>query len=605
MKLRRHYMALRRTFPGAKEQEPLEVTTQQLAEALDCTPRNMVNLLKRMCEEGWIGWTPKRGRGNRSQLVFLVPGEQAALQEAQELVRRQDLQSALSLLQDALPASQEQFRQWLTGQFGFRSEIKDRRRLDLLRFPLPQTIATLDPAAIHYIGESHIVNQLFDSLVRMDAASGKVVPHLAHAWETSEDRQTWTFYLRKGVMFHHGRELTSGDVAYSLRRLRSLAPNGLFNWVYREIEEMETPDDTTIRIRLKARNELFLSFLTTNRASILPEDACEAAGDGFGSRPVGSGPFRLAGSEQGIWVLEAYQTYFLGRAFLDKVEIWTMPSGAPDAGPGEEDKWSNFQVMHNVRSSELGGGEWRQIRQSGNTCKFATVNELKDGPLANPAFRAVVDRAISRQKLLKQLHGDDGEPIAGFWPPRNGKGGEPPVTGDAPGRKKLKKMLLESGYGGESVVIATIRQYARDAELIAEQLKRLDIPTEIRLLTAEQFKGPARMEADLLLFAVLLDEHRELRLIDLYKSMQQHMPAELASGMEKLLGRIATEPDAKARSKLFVRTEELLTGRHSLLFLYRRGLKTVFHPSVRGISLESLGWVRFRDLWFKPDEGRP
>src|SRR6185437_4007305 len=97
-----------------------------------------------------------------------------------------------------------QFQEWLSGQFGFRSELQGDQRSDVLRFPLTQTVHALDPAAIHYAGESHLVNQLFDGLVRMDSKGEHIVPHLAHAWEVDETRNVWTFYLRKGVRFHHG-----------------------------------------------------------------------------------------------------------------------------------------------------------------------------------------------------------------------------------------------------------------------------------------------------------------------------------------------------------------------------------------------------------------
>ncbi|MGO4277110.1 ABC transporter substrate-binding protein, partial [Paenibacillus sp. TAF58] len=124
--------------------------------------------------------------------------------------------SALELLQAAEHAStlREQFQVWLSGQFGFRSEVQGQRRTDILRFPLTQTIHALDPAAIHYAGESHLVNQLFDGLVRTDAKGDQILPHLAHAWDVDASRTLWTFYLRKGVQFHHGREMLASDVKY-------------------------------------------------------------------------------------------------------------------------------------------------------------------------------------------------------------------------------------------------------------------------------------------------------------------------------------------------------------------------------------------------------
>lgn len=594
MKIRRHYLTLRRSFPELQEDIPFETTTQELASILDCTHRNMVLLLKRMQQENWITWTPKRGRGNRSLLTFVASKESIALQEAQEMVQKQDLHSALELLNgiDDSPMLREQFQDWLSSQFGFHSEVDGQRRTDVLRFPLPQTIHSLDPATIHYTGESHLVNQLYDGLLRMDSKGEQLLPHLAHAWEVDASRTLWTFYLRKGVLFHHGREMLSTDVSYSLQRLKKLAPYGLYSWVYEDIVSMETPDDTTIHIRLAQPNETFLAFLTSNRASIVPQDACETAGGQFISKPVGTGPFRMAGNEQGVWILEAFAPYFQGRAFLDRVEVWTLEEST------RKDKLTElqpYQVMHNVRLSDMAAEQWQQVRQSGMTCKFITVNESKDGPLKNAAIRAAVDAAIDRGELLEMLSGDAIFEANSFWPqPDNCDLHAVPIQTDC----YIKQLLDDAGYHGEKLIMATIPQYETDARIIQEICVNAGILLEIKLIAAEQFKGTARMTADLLLFAVMLDEHRELRLIDLFRSMQQHTLPDMHEMLERSISLILSEPAAKHRASHFMRIESQLKERHSLLFLYRKHLKTAFHPSIRGISLESLSWVRFRDIWF-------
>lgn len=606
MKLRRHYAALRRAFPDVREQEAIEATTGQLASIVECTQRNMVILLRRMEEEGWLSWQPNRGRGKRSQLLFLASLDTILLQQAKEHVQKQDLASALRIVQELDETGsrlQEQFRDWLSGQFGFRSEVEGKKRLDVLRFPLPQSIDTLDPAAIHYIGESHLVNQLFDGLVAMDASGRNIMPHLAHAWEFDTERTTWTFYLRKGVSFHHGREMTSADVVYSLKRLQRLAPDGLYSWVYNDIAEAVALDETTVRIRLKRRNETFLSFLTTNRASIVPEDLSEAEAGAFGSKPVGTGPFRLLGSERGVWTLEAFLPYFQGRAFLDRVEVWTMPDSVSVEWESSEPQHERtFQVMHNARLQKGDSGVWRQVRQSGTTCKFITVNEIKRGPLAAPDVRAILNRAIHRPILLDMLAGDVIEASSSFWNEHDGDNQTEETESAAPyDIGQLRRELAESRYDGQPLKMMTISQYAADAHLVAGLLEKVGFAVTVSIVHAGSFKGVARMESDLLLFATMLDEHRELRLIDLYKSMQQHMLPTAKGCVERSLQRIMSEPDVGERRKLFIGIERQLQERHSLLFLYRKALKIAFHPAVRGIALESLGWVRFRDLWFKQE----
>ena len=46
-----------------------------------------------------------------------------------------------------------------------------------------------------------------------------IAPALAEFWRASRDGLTWTFTLRKGVRFHHGREVTADDVVFSFTRI--------------------------------------------------------------------------------------------------------------------------------------------------------------------------------------------------------------------------------------------------------------------------------------------------------------------------------------------------------------------------------------------------
>nr|WP_281378922.1 ABC transporter substrate-binding protein [Paenibacillus phyllosphaerae] len=429
----------------------------------------------------------------------------------------------------------------------------------------------------------------------MDAKGRSVEPHLAHAWDVDASRTAWTFYLRKGVLFHHGHQMVAEDVRYSLERLRRLAPKGLYSWAYAGIADMQVVDDYTIRIRLAARNEAFLAFLSTNRAAIVPQELCETVGEAFGRNPVGTGPFRLAGNEHGVWQLEVFPAYFQGRGFLDRVEVWAMPENSAAA---REAHLPTFQVMHNVRISSS-AERWQQVRQSGMTCKFITVNELKEGVMRNERIRAALNAAINRLRLLELLSGDVIEMGDSFWPEMMASGPNSPAPSPIDIEPEaIERELEAAGYRGEALILATIPQYETDARFIQQLCASVGIRITTKLIPAEQFKGEARMSADLLLFAIMLDEHRELRLIDLYKSLQQHLSPDMQHWLETSLTAILAEPDPALRTASFQAIEDQLKSRSSLLFLYRKHLKTAFHPNVRGIALESLSWVRFRDLWF-------
>ena len=77
---------------------------------------------------------------------------------------------------------------------------------------------TLDPARIGDIYSRSVAQQIFDGLVQFDQTL-TITPALAESWKASRDGLTWTFTLRKGVKFHHGREVTADDAVYSFTRI--------------------------------------------------------------------------------------------------------------------------------------------------------------------------------------------------------------------------------------------------------------------------------------------------------------------------------------------------------------------------------------------------
>ena len=74
-----------------------------------------------------------------------------------------------------------------------------------MRVAVGTTLNQLDPAKTT-IGDEYIyVHLVFNGLSRIDRDM-TVKPDLAESWTASEDLKTWTFKLREGVKFHHGRD---------------------------------------------------------------------------------------------------------------------------------------------------------------------------------------------------------------------------------------------------------------------------------------------------------------------------------------------------------------------------------------------------------------
>ena len=97
---------------------------------------------------------------------------------------------------------------------------------------------------------------MFDNLIRHDPRdSGKtIIPDLAHSWEISKDGKTYTFFLRKGVQFHDGAELTADDVKATFDRIRN-PPQGVSiprSILFKAVSEINAPDKYTVQFKLSA-----------------------------------------------------------------------------------------------------------------------------------------------------------------------------------------------------------------------------------------------------------------------------------------------------------------------------------------------------------------
>ena len=174
------------------------------------------------------------------------------------------------------------------------------------RKPLLNEPPTLDPALTTDVYASAIIQQLFDGLVQFDAQLN-VVPSIAKSWQASYDGLMWTFHLRPGVKFHHGRDVKAEDFVYSFTRI--LAPEtrsphfGLFERIqgakqFRagEIDHvtgLHAPDDRTLQITLSQPYAPFITVLGMAQAQVVPREEVQRLGEHFGRQPVGTGPFRF------------------------------------------------------------------------------------------------------------------------------------------------------------------------------------------------------------------------------------------------------------------------------------------------------------------------
>jgi peptide/nickel transport system substrate-binding protein len=74
-------------------------------------------------------------------------------------------------------------------------------------------IASPDPATAEF------TSFMYEGLVRISGVTGALEPGLAQSWEVSADTLTWTFHVRKGVVWSDSVPLSAYDVAFTFNDL--------------------------------------------------------------------------------------------------------------------------------------------------------------------------------------------------------------------------------------------------------------------------------------------------------------------------------------------------------------------------------------------------
>lgn len=537
------------------------ITLDELAESLACTHRNMLFVLNRMRDQGWIIWTPAHGRGRRSHLRFLVNPEEIALKIIKKSVTQKEIHQVIEQIRlfSYSPEFDERLQQWLLTYFGHSSEIVNRKLIDTLRLPIGQKILTVDPIYTNLLAESFISSHVFDGLVRRSTYSSDVIPNIAHAWEVDQDWKRWTFYLRKGIIFHNGRPLEAEDVVYTLERLLQSSHRMLYRSIFNGIRSVQATDPLTVHIELQEQNELFLSLLCTNRAAIVPNQLADKEEGEFGTMPIGSGPFKIVDMNEDACILEVFSDYYAGRPHLDRVEILHVPF---DDKQSHSFSINPFQVIHNPDSPTYQGGAWSQIHSNITTRKFVTCNTLKSGPLTNTETRTHLFNCLNSTTDLDIKH--------------------------TPNQVTLNLQLT------------TIEQYKQDANALSGTLEKFGYDCHIILVSPEDFKGSVRLESDLILFSIIRDQDEQLRLYDLYSTLSEHVEAQARTDIQRILQSICKQLDPSIRTELFQEIEDQLIGEQLLFILDEKPIHTAFLPSIRGVTMNAQGWIDLRSIWFPP-----
>jgi peptide/nickel transport system substrate-binding protein len=316
---------------------------------------------------------------------------------------------------------------------------------------------TLDPMGYNSNNNERVSNNLLESLVEMDDASGEVRPKLAESWTVVDDR-TIDFVLRQGVKCHDGTDFDAEDVAFSFGPQR-FSDESTPGWktakgFFGNIKTIEIQDAHHVRLISDIPDPLMLKRLGTWMSQLICKDAFLAAPsfEEWGKAVVGTGPYKLAEFRPGEAIkLVRFDDYWGEKAPADSVTFKVVPEMAARVSgllSGELDIVSEmvpdqFKTIEEGGKAYVAGGPVLNIR----VLLYDETNPV----LADPRVRQALNYAIDRQLIADTIfagrttvpHGLQMESFGDMF-----IGEFQPVTYDP---DKARQLLAEAGYKGEPI----------------------------------------------------------------------------------------------------------------------------------------------------------
>jgi peptide/nickel transport system substrate-binding protein len=144
----------------------------------------------------------------------------------------------------------------------------------------------------HTHNQNHVsvpTTVMYTSLTDIDQR-GNLVPGIAESWEPNKELTAWTFRLRKGVLFHNGREVDAEAVKLNLERIKDPSIGGQFErGAVDTIARVEVVDKYTVRIHAALPDVSVPTNVMHYPTRLMDPDAFDTAAE----HPIGTGPFKF------------------------------------------------------------------------------------------------------------------------------------------------------------------------------------------------------------------------------------------------------------------------------------------------------------------------
>jgi len=506
-----------------------------------------------------------------------------------------------------------------------------KRDVTALRYGTMADPSTLDPAHSTDTGAALVVLKVFDRLVRFAPETLEIVADIAARYDVSPDGVTYTFRLRKGVLFHNGREVTAEDFRYGFERILDPRTRSERRWVLEEIDGadefyrgqaesvagIEVLDRYLLRIRLRRPFGPFLAQLCMEAASAVPREEVERWGEDFTSHPVGSGPYKFVSWKHDVdVVLEAFDEYYGGPPKIPRIRFRILPD-------------LNVMLEEYLAGGldfvdELPPGRVRDLRERRPdelkvwpilATYYCGFNFEKEPFKGNRKLRQAFNYALDREGICEEIREGIPIPASGILPPGI-PGHDPDLKVYEYDPDRAKRLLAEAGYpNGEGLPEITLWYntqigHQRICEYIQHCLRKIGVRIKLKNLdTAAYWLATYAGEPAFFRTGWVADiPDPDNFLYTLLHSSQFGAPGNTTRysnpKVDELVERARLLTDWAEREPLYREAERIAVEDAAWLFIYYYRDQALVKPYVKGIRYPLQGdyFIPWHEAYIEPGE---
>ncbi|MDL4840992.1 ABC transporter substrate-binding protein [Aquibacillus rhizosphaerae] len=584
MKLLEHYQIM---ILNLKQKNiDIPITTSKLSSLLSCSMRNTKIIIRKMQDAGWISWVPGKGRGNYSTINLLLDIDSLAIEEAKKIATTKTIDESIQFVKGYCisPNLQRDFIDWL---FYKLEKDESSPQVDRLRFPSYRPLPVLDPMLVNRRTENHIMRHLFNQLVYFNELTKQHEPQLAHTFNHNENFTVWKFYLRKGVKFHHGKEMTAEDVCYSFQRHKE--KSSAYHWIMENIDNVVAINTYTVKFICRRPIVYFLHLIASLGGSIIPKN------ENFSYTPVGTGPFLLLENTEDKLTLGVHKGFFETRPQMDEITMYFFPQ-LYDNKQSIDKKSAEHMNFYHYPYYQRKSNNFNQVTSTDRGSKLLTLN-VNSGILANDRFlREAILHFLPPEKLISQLSGNrflSASRLLSDFETRDSCYRDVTI-----GRINLNKSL----YSGEPLHLYSYTGAGNelDGKWLQEQLNKEGIHVHLHFLSYEELHSHSlSFSADMLLGEALVDESVLYTYLSSFLGehslLTHHLPNHHKNNINELTKTFYTE---KGILTFLKEIEMDLCKQFSHIHLYRLEQFAIYPSYLQNIHINALGWVDYTKLWY-------